>query len=45
MKNILPRAGFEPVMPRVGRDLKQWSTKSYHCSTTELSGQDVNIMV
>ena len=27
MKNILPRAGFEPVMPRVGRDLKQWSTK------------------
>ena len=27
MKKILPRVGFEPVMPRVGQDLKQWLTK------------------
>ena len=27
MKKNLPRVGFEPVMPRVGQDLKQWLTK------------------
>ena len=27
MEQILPRVGFEPVMPRVDQDLKQWLTK------------------
>ena len=26
-KKVLPRVGFEPVMPQVGRYLKQWPTK------------------
>ena len=27
MKKILLGIGFEPMMPRVGQDLKQWPTK------------------
>ena len=27
MKKFLPRVGFEPVMPQVGWDLKQWPIK------------------
>ena len=38
MNKILPRVGFEPVMPRVGQDLKQWLTK-WNSSTLPLSYQ------
>ena len=41
MKKILPRVGFEPVMPRVGRDLKQWLTK-WNDSVLPLSYQVTN---
>ena len=41
MKKNLPRVGFEPVMPRVGRDLKQW-LKKWNVSALPLSYQVTN---